>query len=68
MMKFDVISIFPGMFAGPLGDSILKRAQDESLLKIRCHDLRDYTLDKHKRVDDSPFGGGAGMIIQSIVS
>jgi tRNA (guanine37-N1)-methyltransferase len=63
MMKFDVLSIFPGMFAGPLGDSIMKRAQDEGLLQIRYHDLRDYTLDKHKRVDDSPFGGGAGMIM-----
>ena len=63
MMKFDIVSIFPGMFEGPLGDSILKRAQEQGLLEIRSHDLRDYTLDKHKKVDDSPFGGGAGMIM-----
>ncbi len=63
MMKFDIISIFPGMFEGPFGDSILQRAQDQNLLEIRCHDLRDYTLDKHRRVDDYPFGGGAGMIM-----
>ena len=63
MMKFDIISIFPAMFESPFGDSILKRAQERNLLEIRCHDLRDYTLDKHRRVDDYPFGGGAGMIM-----
>lgn len=62
-IKFDILSIFPGMFEGPFGDSILKRAQENNLVEIRCHDLREYTLDKHRRVDDYPFGGGSGMIM-----
>ena len=51
------------MFESPLNESILKRARDEGLLEITLHDLRDYTLDKHRRVDDCPFGGGVGMIM-----
>ncbi len=62
-IRFDLISIFPGMFESPFAESILKRAQDQGLLEIRFHDLRDYTLDKHHRVDDYPFGGGAGMVM-----
>lgn len=67
--RFDIISIFPGMFESPFGESILKRAQDERLLEIVLHDLRDYTLDKHRKVDDYPFGGGVGLImnVDSIV-
>ena len=61
--RFDIITIFPEMFESPFGESILKRAQDEGLLEIALHDLRDYTYDKHRRVDDSPFGGGVGMIM-----
>ena len=51
------------MFESPFSDSILKRARDNNLVEIRCHDLREYTLDKHRRVDDYPFGGGSGMIM-----
>ena len=51
------------MFESPFGESILKRAQDEELLEITLHDLRGYTLDKHRKVDDNPFGGGVGMIM-----
>ena len=61
--QFDIISIFPGMFESPFGESILKRAQDQGLLNINLHDLRDYTLDKHRKTDDYPFGGGVGLIM-----
>ncbi|KMP11066.1 tRNA (guanine-N1)-methyltransferase [Candidatus Nitromaritima sp. SCGC AAA799-C22] len=61
--RFDIITIFPGMFESPFGESLLKRARDEGLLDITLHDLRDYTLDKHRKVDDYPFGGGAGLIM-----
>ncbi|MFQ5717025.1 MAG: tRNA (guanosine(37)-N1)-methyltransferase TrmD, partial [Nitrospinales bacterium] len=62
-LEFDIISIFPGVF-GPLFDeSILGRARDRGILDIRVHNLRDYTLDKHKKVDDYPFGGGVGMVL-----
>ena len=61
--RFDVITIFPGMFESPFAESILKRAQDEGLLEIILHDLRDYTLQKHRKVDDYPFGGGVGLIM-----
>lgn len=62
-IRFDIISIFPEMFDGPFRESILKRAQDEGRIKIRLHDLRAYTLDKHGKVDDYPFGGGAGLVM-----
>ena len=57
------VMFFPGMFESPLNESILKRARDEGLLEITLHDLRDYTLDKHRRVDDCPFGGGVGLVM-----
>ena len=62
-LRFDIVSIFPGMFESPFGDSIIGRACEEGLLDIRVHDLRDYTLNKHRKVDDTPFGGGVGMIM-----
>jgi len=62
-MRIDVISIFPKMFEPVLGESIIKRAQAKNKVKINIHDLRDYTLDRHRKVDDRPFGGGAGMVI-----
>ncbi|MBI4383985.1 MAG: tRNA (guanosine(37)-N1)-methyltransferase TrmD [Nitrospinae bacterium] len=62
-LRFDVITIFPGMFETLFNESILKRAREQGVLDLRVHDLRDYTLDKHKRVDDYPFGGGAGMVM-----
>ena len=62
-LRFDIISIFPGMFESPFGDSIICRAREKGLLEIRIHDLRDFTLNKHRKVDDTPFGGGVGMIM-----
>jgi tRNA (guanine37-N1)-methyltransferase len=63
-MRIDIISIFPKMFSAVLDESIIKRAQLKGKVKIFTHDLRDYTLDKHRKVDDRPFGGGSGMVIQ----
>jgi tRNA (guanine37-N1)-methyltransferase len=62
-LRFDIISIFPGMFESPFGDSIIQRAREEGLLDIHVHDLRDYSLNKHRKVDDTPFGGGVGMVM-----
>ena len=62
-MRFDVITIFPEMFAPILNESIIKRAQQKKKVAIRVHDLRAYTKDKHKKVDDRPFGGGPGMVM-----
>ena len=61
-MKFDLISIFPDYFA-PLKLSLIGKAQDQSLLEINVHDLRDHATDNHKTVDDTPYGGGAGMVM-----
>jgi len=63
MMRIDIITIFPGMFAGPFDHSIIKRAVEKGLAEIHLHDLREYTTDKHRSVDDYPFGGGAGMVM-----
>lgn len=63
-LEVDVATLFPRFFEGPLQESILKRAQQKGLVKIRVHDLRDYTHDRHKTADDKPFGGGAGMILK----
>jgi len=63
-MRIDVITIFPGMFDPVLGESILKRAQRKGKIKIKIHDLRDYTSDAHRSVDDKPFGGGPGMVMK----
>lgn len=63
-MKFDIITLFPEMFVGPLSESILKRAQEKGTIEINCHNLRDYAEDKHKTVDDTPYGGGAGMVMK----
>jgi len=62
-LRFDIVSIFPGMFASPFGDSIIQRAREAGLLDINVHDLRDYSLNKHRKVDDNPFGGGVGMVM-----
>jgi len=62
-MRIDIITIFPKMFAPVLGESIIKRAQKKGIIKIAVHNLRDYSLDKHKKVDDRPFGGGPGMVM-----
>ena len=63
-MRIDIITVLPEMLTGPLGCSILKRAQDKGLAELHVHNLRDYTLDKHRKVDDYPFGGEAGMVMQ----
>jgi len=62
-MKIDILTIFPLMFDGFLETSIIKRARDNGFVDIRVHNFRDYSLDKHKRVDDYPYGGGAGMVL-----
>jgi len=63
-MKIDVLTLFPAMFAGPLDESIIRRARDTGLLQLGIHNLRDYTHDRHRKVDDSPFGGGPGMLLK----
>ncbi len=64
MLRFDIITIFPEVFDPVLRVSILKRACEQKKIDVRVHDLRDYTLDKHRKVDDRPFGGGPGMVLQ----
>jgi tRNA (guanine37-N1)-methyltransferase len=63
-MKIDVLTLFPAMFAGPLDESIIKRARDAGLLDLSLQQLRDWTHDRHKTVDDRPFGGGPGMLLK----
>jgi len=63
-MRIDVISGLPNLFQGPLNESILKRAQQDGYVEIIVHDLRSYTHDRHHSIDDSPYGGGAGMILK----
>jgi tRNA (guanine37-N1)-methyltransferase len=63
-VKIDVLTLFPAMFAGPLDESIIKRAREAGFLDLKIHQLRDYTHDKHKTVDDRPFGGGPGMLLK----
>jgi tRNA (guanine37-N1)-methyltransferase len=63
-MRFDVITLFPEMFEGILGSSILKRAQEQGLITVKIHNLRDWATDNHKTVDDTPYGGGAGMLLK----
>ena len=63
-MLIDVITLFPEMFAGVFGESIIKRAVEKNILEVRFTQLRDFAFDKHRQVDDSPFGGGAGMVLK----
>ena len=63
-MKIDVLTLFPAMFAGPLDESIIMRARKKGLLDLQIHQLRDWTHDRHKTVDDKPFGGGPGMLMK----
>ena len=64
MLQIDIITIFPKMFSPVLGESIIKRAQQKKKVKINLCDLRDFTPDKHRKVDDRPFGGGPGMVMR----
>lgn len=63
-MRVDVLTLFPAMFAGPLDESIIKRARETGRLALQVHNLRDYAHDRHKTVDDRPFGGGPGMLLK----
>src|SRR6201984_820188 len=63
-MKIDVLTLFPAMFAGPLDERIIKRARESGLLDLQIHNLRDYAHDRHRTVDDRPFGGGPGMLLK----
>lgn len=63
-MHFDVLTLFPEMFQGPLDESILKRAQESGRLSVALHNIRDYATDKHHITDDTPYGGGGGMVMK----
>lgn len=62
-MRFDIVTIFPNIFDSYFGESILKRAQNKKIIKIKVHNLREFSKDKHHNVDDTPYGGGAGMVM-----
>src|ERR1700686_3755806 len=63
-MQFDLVTIFPEFFAGPLDYGIVRRAREARLVDVRVHDLRAFTHDRHRTVDDRPFGGGEGMVLK----
>ena len=63
-MRVDVLTLFPAMFAGPLDESIVRRARAAGLLDLKIHNLREWAMDRHKTVDDRPFGGGPGMVLK----
>lgn len=63
MLRIDIISAVPDLLFSPINSSIIKRARDKELVQIHVHDLRDYTTDKHQKIDDYPYGGGAGMVL-----
>lgn len=62
-MRFDVLTLFPDMVRGVLAESIIGRAQSGGLIEVKCHNIRDFTLDKHRKTDDTPYGGGVGMVM-----
>lgn len=64
-MKFDILTLFPGMFASPFNESIIKRGMDKLLIDITLHNIRDYATDRHQTADDTPYGGGAGMVMKA---
>ena len=64
-MRFDILTLFPDMCESVVSESILGRAREKGLVEINCRNIRKYTLDKHRRVDDAPYGGGSGMLIQA---
>src|SRR2546423_7367518 len=63
-MKFDVVTIFPAMFEQPLAEGVIGRAVERRILDVKVHDLRDFTTDRHRVVDDVPYGGGPGMVLK----
>ena len=64
MIRFDILTIFPEMFASPFQFSLLKKAQERGLIEIGLHNIRDHALDKHRMTDDAPYGGGCGMVMK----
>ncbi|MDI3538132.1 MAG: tRNA (guanine37-N1)-methyltransferase [Bacillota bacterium] len=64
-MRLDILTLFPRMFEGPFDESIIKRAQEKGLVELRVVNIRDFSTDKHRAVDDYPFGGGRGMVLQA---
>ena len=62
-MKFDVMTLFPAMVEGVLSESIIGRAQSGGLIEVECHNIRDFSTDKHRKTDDTPYGGGVGMVM-----
>ncbi|HWV25235.1 MAG TPA: tRNA (guanosine(37)-N1)-methyltransferase TrmD [Thermomicrobiales bacterium] len=64
-LQIDVFTLFPGMFEGVFGESIVKRAREKGLIEIAIHDIRDWTHDRHRTADDTPYGGGAGMVMKA---
>ena len=65
LLRFDVFTLFPAIFAGPLDESILRRARDRGIVEIEIHDIRDWAVDRHRTVDDTTYGGGAGMVMMA---
>jgi tRNA (guanine37-N1)-methyltransferase len=65
LLRFDVFTLFPAIFAGPLDESILRRARDRGIVQIDVHDIRDWAVDRHRTVDDTTYGGGAGMVMMA---
>ncbi len=64
-MRIDILSVVPSLLESPFSDSIIKRAQDRKVVDIRVHNIRDWSKDKHKKIDDEPFGGIPGMVTVS---
>ena len=64
-MKIDILTLFPNMFEGVFQESIIKRAIENKIVEINIHNFRDYTLDPHNKVDDTPYGGGCGMVLMA---
>ncbi|MFN8664636.1 MAG: tRNA (guanosine(37)-N1)-methyltransferase TrmD [Thermomicrobiales bacterium] len=64
-LRFDVFTLFPGIFVGPLDESILRRARERALISVHVHDIRNWTTDRHRTADDTPYGGGAGMVMSA---
>jgi tRNA (guanine37-N1)-methyltransferase len=62
-MRFDVMTLFPEMVERTLGESIIGRAQNAGIIEVKCHNIRDYSVDKHRKTDDTPYGGGMGMVM-----
>lgn len=63
-MRFDILTLFPGMFSGPFDESIIRRGRDKQLIDIALHNIRDFATDRHQVTDDAPYGGGAGMVMK----